>query len=109
MLGYGISLVAFVLALRHLGAARTGAYFSTAPFVGAALALLLLREAPPALPPDYAVAMLSSSPQPLPVGLNWEFEVSLTVCACAAKAHARPAASRLSCRLNCIFSPFKSL
>ena len=44
--GYGISLVAFVLALRHLGAARTGAYFSTAPFVGAALSLLLLREFP---------------------------------------------------------------
>jgi drug/metabolite transporter (DMT)-like permease len=44
--GYGISLVAFVLALRHLGAARTGAYFSTAPFVGAALSLLLLRESP---------------------------------------------------------------
>jgi drug/metabolite transporter (DMT)-like permease len=46
LLGYGVSLVAFVLALRHLGAARTGAYFSTAPFVGAALSLLLLREAP---------------------------------------------------------------
>lgn len=46
--GYGISLVAFVLALRHLGSARTGAYFSTAPFVGAALSLLLLREAPTA-------------------------------------------------------------
>lgn len=44
--GYGISLVAFVLALRHLGAARTGAYFSTAPFVGAALSLLILRETP---------------------------------------------------------------
>jgi len=44
--GYGISLVAFVLALRHLGAARTGAYFSTAPFVGAGLSLVLLREAP---------------------------------------------------------------
>ena len=44
--GYGISLVAFVLALRHLGAARTGAYFSTAPFVGAALSLLLLHESP---------------------------------------------------------------
>ena len=44
--GYGISLVAFVLALRHLGAARTGAYFSTAPFVGAALSLVLLREVP---------------------------------------------------------------
>jgi drug/metabolite transporter (DMT)-like permease len=44
--GYGISLVTFVLALRHLGAARTGAYFSTAPFVGAALSLVLLREFP---------------------------------------------------------------
>ncbi|MEP6634662.1 MAG: DMT family transporter [Luteimonas sp.] len=44
--GYGISLAAFVLALRHLGAARTGAYFSTAPFVGAAFSLLLLRETP---------------------------------------------------------------
>jgi len=46
LLGYGISLVAFVLALRHLGSARTGAYFSTAPFVGAGLSLLLLRESP---------------------------------------------------------------
>lgn len=44
--GFGISLVAFVLALRHLGAARTGAYFSTAPFVGATLSLLLLQEMP---------------------------------------------------------------
>lgn len=48
LIGYGISLAAFVLALRHLGAARTGAYFSTAPFVGAALSLLILREAPSA-------------------------------------------------------------
>lgn len=37
--GYGLSLVLFVLALRKLGAARTGAYFSTAPFLGAALSL----------------------------------------------------------------------
>lgn len=43
--GYGISLVLFVLALRGLGAARTGAYFSTAPFIGAAVSLLLLGEA----------------------------------------------------------------
>ena len=43
-LSYGVSLVCFVLALRHLGAARTGAYFSTAPFVGAALSGLFLRE-----------------------------------------------------------------
>jgi drug/metabolite transporter (DMT)-like permease len=45
--GYGVSLVLFVLALRGLGAARTGAYFSTAPFVGAAMALLVLGEPTP--------------------------------------------------------------
>lgn len=44
LLGYGLSLVLFVLALRGLGSARTGAYFSTAPFIGAALALSLLGE-----------------------------------------------------------------
>jgi len=42
--GYGISLVLFVLALRQLGTARTGAYFSTAPFIGAVLAIALLGE-----------------------------------------------------------------
>ncbi len=41
LLGYGISLVLFIMALRDLGAARTGAYFSVAPFFGAMLALLL--------------------------------------------------------------------
>lgn len=44
LLGYGISLVLFVLALRHLGSARTGAYFSTAPFIGAALAVAMFHE-----------------------------------------------------------------
>jgi drug/metabolite transporter (DMT)-like permease len=39
--GYGISLVLFVRAMRYLGAARTSAYFSTAPFIGALLALAL--------------------------------------------------------------------
>lgn len=42
--GYGASLVMFVLALRQLGAGRTGAYYSTAPFIGAILAVLLLHE-----------------------------------------------------------------
>ncbi len=42
---YGISLTLFVLALRHLGTARTGAYFSVAPFFGAMLAVALLGEA----------------------------------------------------------------
>jgi drug/metabolite transporter (DMT)-like permease len=44
LLGYGVSLVLFVLALRNLGAARTGAYFSTAPFIGAVLAVVLFGE-----------------------------------------------------------------
>ncbi|MBI2919541.1 MAG: EamA family transporter [Planctomycetes bacterium] len=44
--GYGISLVLFVLALRRLGAARTGAYFSLAPFVGAAASMVFLIERP---------------------------------------------------------------
>ncbi|MES1980529.1 MAG: EamA family transporter [Pseudomonadota bacterium] len=41
---YGASLALFVVGLRHLGAARTGAYFSIAPFVGAVLALAVLGE-----------------------------------------------------------------
>jgi drug/metabolite transporter (DMT)-like permease len=42
--GYGVSLVLFVVALRHIGAARTGAYFSLAPFFGGIVAILVLRE-----------------------------------------------------------------
>ena len=42
--GYGVSLVLFVLGLRHLGSARTGAYFSAAPFIGAAISLLVLHD-----------------------------------------------------------------
>ncbi|MEB0135273.1 EamA family transporter [Actimicrobium sp. CCC2.4] len=40
LLAYGVSLSWFVVALRHLGSARTGAYFSVAPFFGALLAVL---------------------------------------------------------------------
>lgn len=43
-LGYGLSLVLFVLALRGLGTARTGAYFSTAPFIGSAIAIIFFHE-----------------------------------------------------------------
>jgi drug/metabolite transporter (DMT)-like permease len=42
--GYGLSLVLFVLALRHLDAARTSAYFSIAPFVGALIAVAFFGE-----------------------------------------------------------------
>lgn len=45
-LSYGVSLALFVLALRNLGTARTGAYFSSAPFVGAAVSLVVFRERP---------------------------------------------------------------
>ena len=43
-LGYGVSLALFIRALRHLGSARTGAYFSTAPFIGAIAAVVFLAE-----------------------------------------------------------------
>lgn len=45
-IGYGVSLILFVLALRHLGAARTSAYFCLAPFGGAILAVLMSGEPP---------------------------------------------------------------
>jgi multidrug transporter EmrE-like cation transporter len=41
---YGLSIVCFILALRWLGASRTGAYFSAAPFVGACVAIGILHE-----------------------------------------------------------------
>jgi drug/metabolite transporter (DMT)-like permease len=44
-LGYGMSLVLFVVALRGVGVARTAAYFSLAPFFGGAIAVLILRDA----------------------------------------------------------------
>ena len=43
-LGYGISLVLYIVALRHMGSARAASHFSTAPFIGAALAIPLLGE-----------------------------------------------------------------
>lgn len=44
LLGYGVSIALYVLALRDLGAARTGAYFSLAPFAGAILAVAVLGD-----------------------------------------------------------------
>jgi len=44
LLSYGVSLTLFVLALRNLGAARTGAYFAVAPFFGAVLAIFVVHE-----------------------------------------------------------------
>ncbi|MDO9071876.1 MAG: DMT family transporter [Rubrivivax sp.] len=44
--GYGLSLSLFVVALRGLGTARTGAYFSVAPLFGVLVALTLWPELP---------------------------------------------------------------
>jgi drug/metabolite transporter (DMT)-like permease len=44
LLAYGVSLALFVVGLRHLGTARAGAYFSTAPFVGALFSVMFLAE-----------------------------------------------------------------
>jgi drug/metabolite transporter (DMT)-like permease len=43
---YGTSIVLFILAMRSLGAARTSAFFGSAPFVGVLISLLLFREWP---------------------------------------------------------------
>jgi drug/metabolite transporter (DMT)-like permease len=44
-LGYGVSLALYVAAMRHLGSARTAAYFSLAPFFGAMLGVVVLGDA----------------------------------------------------------------
>ena len=59
LLAYGVSLVLFVVALRHLGTARTGAYFSVAPFFGALVAVLGLGE-PVTAPLLVAGALMAS-------------------------------------------------
>lgn len=41
LVAYGVSLVLFIVAMRHVGTARAGAYFSIAPFFGAVLAVTL--------------------------------------------------------------------
>lgn len=41
---YGLSIFTYVRAQRSLGAARTSAYYAVAPFVGALLSFVLLRE-----------------------------------------------------------------
>ena len=45
-LSYGVSLLLDMRALRLLGAAREAAYFATAPFIGALLAMPVLGERP---------------------------------------------------------------
>jgi drug/metabolite transporter (DMT)-like permease len=58
-LGYGLSLTLFVVGLRTLGTARTGAYFSVAPLFGVALSLVLWPQAPSL--PFWAAALLMTA------------------------------------------------
>jgi drug/metabolite transporter (DMT)-like permease len=44
LLGYGLSLVLFIVSMRELGTARASAYFAIAPFFGVAIAFALLAE-----------------------------------------------------------------
>lgn len=44
LLSYGLALAFFVFGLRDLGTARTGAFFATAPFIGAIISVTALGE-----------------------------------------------------------------
>lgn len=46
---YGLSIYFYIRAQRTLGAAKTGAFYAIAPFLGSALSLVLLREKPDGL------------------------------------------------------------
>jgi drug/metabolite transporter (DMT)-like permease len=43
---YGLSINFYIMAQAHLGAAKTSAYYSIAPFLGVAFSLLLVGERP---------------------------------------------------------------
>ncbi|MBQ7359605.1 MAG: EamA family transporter [Lachnospiraceae bacterium] len=43
---YGLSINFYIMAQKHLGAAKTSAYYSVAPFLGVAFSMLLLGERP---------------------------------------------------------------
>jgi drug/metabolite transporter (DMT)-like permease len=58
-LAVGVSLVLFIKALGLLGTARTGAYYSTAPFVGAVLGVAALGE--PLTPALGAAALMMAA------------------------------------------------
>jgi len=55
LVAYGMSIFCYVYAQRLLGAARTSAYYAIAPFIGAALSLLIFRILPG---PLYLVALV---------------------------------------------------
>lgn len=43
---YGLSIKFYIMAQQHLGAAKTSAYYSVAPFLGVAFSMVLLGERP---------------------------------------------------------------
>lgn len=43
---YGLSIILFILAMRSLGAARASGFFSSAPFIGAVISLIMFKESP---------------------------------------------------------------
>jgi multidrug transporter EmrE-like cation transporter len=51
---YGVSIALFILAMRGLGAARTGILFGTAPFIGMTVSLLIFRDP---IPPAFFAAV----------------------------------------------------
>jgi drug/metabolite transporter (DMT)-like permease len=58
---YGLSMVLHLRALRLLGAARQAAFFATAPFIGAALAIPILGERPTAFAAFAGILMVSGA------------------------------------------------
>ncbi len=60
-LSYGLSLLLHMRALRLLGAAREAAFFATAPFIGAALAIPILGERPTSFAALAGILMVSGA------------------------------------------------
>ena len=58
-LGYGLALVLFLVSLNRIGTVRTGTYFATAPFIGAAASMAVFSEAP--TPGFWAAAFLMAA------------------------------------------------
>ena len=52
---YGLSIFVYVYAQRHIGAAKTSAYYAIAPFIGSALSLMIFRDMPH---PGFFVALI---------------------------------------------------
>ena len=59
-LSYGLSINFYIMAQKHLGAAKTSAYYSLAPFLGVAFSMALLGERP-SLPFYAALAIMAAS------------------------------------------------